>query len=561
MLLAIFAAGAAAECAVRLVNCLCTLLAKPRPIMRLDFSTGIPDDCRTLVAVPTMLTSAQAVRSLAENLEVRYLANQDGNLCFALVTDLPDAASETLPTDAALLECARHEIEKLNARYGGDAGRPSEAVGPFYLLHRPRKWNPQEEKWMGQERKRGKLAGLNRLLRGDASDFSVIVGAIDALSSTRYVITLDTDTQLPCGTARELVAAMAHPLNRPRIDKATRTVVAGHALLQPRVTTTMPEAQRSVFAQLFAGDAGVDPYTYQASDVYQDVFGEGSYIGKGIYDVDAFETVLRDRFPDNRVLSHDLIEGCFARCGLINDVELFEGFPARLPADMSRRHRWTRGDWQIAAWLCRRVPTASQAFAQSALAAGPLEDFRQPPPQLGAGVPVGLPAGGVVGGAGIGRRLPVGRDRGRVAPRAAGHAARHGSASRPRSRGACTSAIGRPTHAGSSAARRSAGPRCHIRPTAIWTRLSGRFTACAFRGGSCWNGRPPAKPSTTACGPAADIIVHSGLARRPARWPPPGWQLSRRRRCCRLGRSWPPGWPHRFWRGGYRRFVRRNRPG
>jgi hypothetical protein len=353
-LLAILWTGAASECAVRLVNCLATMLVEPRPTMRLDFSADIPDDCRTLVAVPTMLTGAKSVRDLVDKLEVRYLANRKDNLGFALVTDLADAATETLPEDAALLELARAEIEKLNAKYGVDDSEP------FYLLHRPRKWNAQEKCWMGEERKRGKLGSLNRLLRGDSSDFSVTIGALDFLTSVRYVITLDSDTLLPRDTARELIEAMAHPLNRPRIDRAARTVVEGHAILQPRVTITIPEARQSMFAQLFAGDAGVDPYTQQTSDVYQDVFGEGSFIGKGIYDVDAIRTVFRRRFPKNRVLSHDLIEGCFARSGLINDVELFEGFPAKLPADMSRRHRWIRGDWQIAGWLGRKVPTASR---------------------------------------------------------------------------------------------------------------------------------------------------------------------------------------------------------
>ncbi len=353
-LLAVLWTVATSECAVRFVNCVTTMIVEPRAIMRLDFSGGIPDDCRTLVAVPTMLTDANAVRDMADKLEVRYLANRKDNLGFALLTDFADAAAETLPEDAALLELARGEINRLNTKYGVDDSEP------FFLLHRPRKWNAEEKCWMGEERKRGKLAGLNRLLRGRGSDFSVTVGSLDFLRSVRYVITLDSDTLLPRDTARELIEAMAHPLNRPRIDRLARTVVEGHAILQPRVTITIPEARQSAFAQLFAGDAGVDPYTQQCSDVYQDVFGEGSFIGKGIYDVDAFRTVFRRRFPENRVLSHDLIEGCFARSGLINNVELFEGFPARLPADMSRRHRWIRGDWQIAAWLARQVPTGSR---------------------------------------------------------------------------------------------------------------------------------------------------------------------------------------------------------
>jgi hypothetical protein len=369
-------AGVASECAVRIVNSLCTMIVKPRAVMRLDFSEGIPDDCRTLVAVPTLLSSEQAIHDLVNLLEVRFLANRDPNLLFALVTDFPDAAAETLAGDAALLDLAQHEISRLNKRHSsrhapadrcgrsavaaadGTRGVPATDPGPFYLLHRPRKWNAQERKWMGEERKRGKLQALNQLLRGHDGEFSLKLGELDELLAVRYVITLDSDTQLPRDTARELIASMAHPLNRPRIDRQSRMVVEGHAILQPRVATTMPEARRSLYSHIFSGDAGTDPYTQQTSDVYQDVFGEGSFIGKGIYDVDAFETVLEGRFPDNRVLSHDLIEGCFARSGLIDDIELFEGFPSRLPADMSRRHRWIRGDWQIAAWLLPQAPTA-----------------------------------------------------------------------------------------------------------------------------------------------------------------------------------------------------------
>lgn len=339
--------------AVAFVNWAVTLFVEPRPVMRLDFSKGIDREFRTLVVVPTMLTSAKGVRSLVEALEVRYLANRDPNLSFALLTDFTDADSETLPIDAALLEMAKAEIDRLNEEYRGD--RPS----IFHLLHRPRKWNPQEGVWMGEERKRGKLADFNRLVRTGATDaFSFTVGDVAQLAAARFVITLDTDTQLPNGAAAELVGCLAHPLNRPWLDPATGMVVEGHAILQPRVGTTVPEANKTPYSRLYAGDAGIDPYTRQTSDLYQDVFGEGSFIGKGIYDVHAFESSLQHRFGANRVLSHDLIEGCYARSGLVNDVELFEGFPSTLLADMSRRHRWIRGDWQIAAWLRRSVPTA-----------------------------------------------------------------------------------------------------------------------------------------------------------------------------------------------------------
>jgi hypothetical protein len=353
LLVALFAA-AAGQFAIPLVNWLCARMAPPRPMLRLDFSAGIPADARTLVAVPVLLTSAAAVRDLVEKLELRFLANRDENLWFALLTDFPDAAQETLPGDGPLLTLARAQVEQLNQRYC--RGRPP----IFYLLHRPRRWNRQQGVWMAEERKRGKLASLNRLIRtGTADAFSDTVGDLAQLASVRFVITLDADTRLPRDTGRELAGCLAHPLNRPRIDPRSRRVAGGYAVLQPRVGTTIPDAYRSPFTRLFAGESGIDPYTRQTSDVYHDLFAEGSFIGKGIYDVGAFTAALEGRFPDNRVLSHDLIEGCFARSGLVNDVELFEGLPGSLLAELSRRHRWIRGDWQIAAWLGRKVPTAS----------------------------------------------------------------------------------------------------------------------------------------------------------------------------------------------------------
>jgi len=345
-------AGAATQFALGLVNWLSTIILRPRPVERLDFSKGIPPEYRTLVAVPTLLTSESAVRTLTDQLEMRYLANQDENLLFALLSDFPDADQETLPSDGRLLELAEQEIRRLNQAHC--RSRPP----AFYLLHRSRSWNPRQVVWMAYERKRGKLAALNRLLRtGSAQGFSATVGDLPRLAGVRYVITLDSDTQLPRDTGRMLVGCMAHPLNQPRLDPETRMVVEGYGILQPRVATTIPEADRSLFSRLYCGDAGIDPYTQQVSDVYQDAFAQGSFIGKGIYDVEAFETALEGRFPENRVLSHDLIEGCFTRSGLVNDLELFEGFPSRLLADMSRRHRWIRGDWQIAAWLAPKVPT------------------------------------------------------------------------------------------------------------------------------------------------------------------------------------------------------------
>ncbi len=341
----------ASHLAVALANWLATLLATPRPLPRLDFSKGIPRTFRTLVAVPTMLTSAQGIEDLAKALEVRFLANRDEHLHFALLTDLRDAATETQPEDAPLLRLAQERIEGLNEKY------PCAAGDSFLLLHRPRRHNQQDDVWMGHERKRGKLADLNALLRGGGPGaFSLVVGNASVLPEVRYVITLDTDTQLARDTARQFVGAMAHPLSRPRLDAAARRVVGGYGMLQPRIGASLSGTNRSRYARMCASEIGIDPYTRAVSDVYQDLFGEGSFIGKGIYDVEAFEQVLGGRLPDNRILSHDLLEGCYARCGLLSDVQLYEEYPSRYSADVSRRHRWIRGDWQIARWIMPSVP-------------------------------------------------------------------------------------------------------------------------------------------------------------------------------------------------------------
>lgn len=337
--------------ALSIVNWLSTMFVRPRPVGQLDFSHGIPQDCRTIVVVPTMLTSPGGVRNLLDQLEVRYLANRERHLHFALLTDLGDADEAVKPADAALIEQARAGIEGLNRKYVD--GRSD----LFYLFHRPRLYNEREQVWMGRERKRGKLEDLNALLHGGPRDpFSVIVGNLQPLSNVRFVITLDTDTQLPRDSAHELIGCMAHPLNRPRFSSTTGCATGGYAILQPRVALTVPEANASEYSRLFGGDAGIDPYTGQVSDVYHDLFGHASFIGKGIYDLHAFETALRDRFPENTILSHDLIESCHARTGLVSDVTLFEGFPSRYLADASRRHRWVRGDWQLLTWLTGRVP-------------------------------------------------------------------------------------------------------------------------------------------------------------------------------------------------------------
>ena len=341
--------------AVALVNWLATLLATPHPLPRIDFSKGIPSELRSLVVVPAMLASVQTIEDLIEALEVRFLANRDDHLHFGLLTDLNDATEETLPEDEPLVGLVRQGIEALNAKY------PTPEGDSFFLFHRPRRWNPKDRIWMGYERKRGKLSDLNRLLRGGTQGiggdrFSLIIGEIAVLSNIKYVITLDTDTQLARDTARRFVGAMAHPLNRARYDETRQRVITGYSILQPQVATSLPGATRSRYARMCASVTGIDPYTRAVSDIYQDLFGEGSFIGKGIYEVDAFEQAIGGQFPENRILSHDLLEGCYARAGLLSDVQLYEEYPSRYSADVNRRHRWIRGDWQIAQWMMPRVP-------------------------------------------------------------------------------------------------------------------------------------------------------------------------------------------------------------
>jgi cellobiose phosphorylase len=339
------------QLALAINNWLTNLVVPPDTIPRMDFGEGIPPEFRTLVVVPCMLGSAQEIDDLVEALEVRFLANRHSHLYFGLLTDFHDAPAATLPGDDAQVECASSGIDNLNRKYRDENGNR------FFLFHRPRAWNPAEQVWMGYERKRGKLAELNSLLRsGNKHRFSHVVGDVSVLPCVKFVITMDADTQLPRDAAHELVGAMMHPLNRPHFDAKRRCVDEGYGILQPRVDTSLPGTNRSQYARLFSSEPGIDPYTRTVSDVYQDCFGEGSFIGKGIYDVDAFESALDSRLPENRILSHDLLEGSHARSGLLSDVQFYEDYPPRYSADASRRHRWIRGDWQIAAWLLPIVP-------------------------------------------------------------------------------------------------------------------------------------------------------------------------------------------------------------
>ncbi len=366
------------QLAVAMMNWVTMWLVHPRILPRMNFSKGIPPECRTIVAVPTIIADSKELDDCLEAMEVRFLANRDENLSFSLLTDFPDAAAESMPGDDVLLKRASDGVAALNTKYGGerkksigevrtatgDSGHIKEC-GHFFLFHRARRWNAKEQTWMGWERKRGKLEDFNETLSGATDRFETIVGPMDALQGIRYVITLDSDTQLPRDSARQLVGTMAHPLNRPRFDEALGRVTEGYCILQPRVGISMPSASRSRFARLFAEESGIDPYTQAVSDVYQDLFGEGSFIGKGIYDLNVFQRVIGQRLPENRILSHDLLEGCYARSGLASDVLLFEDYPPSYTAEASRRHRWIRGDWQIARWLLPMVPGHDSQLVQN----------------------------------------------------------------------------------------------------------------------------------------------------------------------------------------------------
>ena len=358
----------ASDLAVSVLNWDVTHFFPPRLVPRMGTADGIPEEAGTMVVVPTIFSSESQVNEQLEKLEVHFLANQDPHIYFALLSDFPDAQTEETPDDALLLATAATGIADLNQRHS------KELPPRFHLYHRRRQWNPEENRWMGWERKRGKLEELNRLLRGATdTSFTTLNGPTlnekptDAIEKTseqawlrkiRYVITLDSDTQLPRDVARKLVGATIHPLNRPKLDPAVNLVTRGYGIVQPRVSISLVSASRSKFARIFSGNTGIDPYTTAVSDVYQDLLGEGNFTGKGLYDVDAFQAALADRVPENSLLSHDLFESLFARAALATDIELLDDYPASYDAYAKRQHRWTRGDWQILRWLLPTVPDA-----------------------------------------------------------------------------------------------------------------------------------------------------------------------------------------------------------
>ena len=353
------------DLALNLVNRVASELWPPRMLPKIDYRRPVADPHRTMVVVPALLTSSKATQAVIDNLEVIFLANADPNVRLALLGDLKGAAEEVTPGDQNIIAAAVQGIQKLNARYGDEVG-----YEPFYLFVRGRTYSETENAWMGWERKRGSLVELNRRLRGNTeTTFTHQLGDESFLTDVSFVITLDADTVLPRDGARKLIGTIAHPLNRAVIDFEKRWVKRGYGLVQPRVGMSLPAANRTFFAWLYSGVTGIDPYSGAVSDTYQDVFGEGSFTGKGIYEVDVFNAVLENRFPESTLLSHDLLEGNFLRTALASDVEVLDDYPSAYPSHAARLHRWVRGDWQTTPWLAPLVPSETGKAMRNQLSA------------------------------------------------------------------------------------------------------------------------------------------------------------------------------------------------
>lgn len=335
---------------ITLINIIISHGYRPTIFPKLELKEGIPEDSTTMVIIPTLLPNEKRVKELIQQMEVIYLANQDKNLYFALVGDYKDSTEKDMPDDEKIAKTALEGIKMLNERYS------SREKDRFFYFHRQRTFNNRQGKWMGWERKRGAIIEFNEILRGSQqTNYSIISGDVRNLPRIRYIITLDADTNLPMGAAKRLIGTISHPMNRAIVDRSKGRVVDGYGLLQPRISVSISSANSTVFSRIFAGQGGIDPYTTAISDVYQDLFGEGIFTGKGIYELDVFQELLKDSIPDNTVLSHDLLEGSYVRVGLVTDIEMVDGYPARYNSSAMRLHRWVRGDWQLLPWLMSRV--------------------------------------------------------------------------------------------------------------------------------------------------------------------------------------------------------------
>jgi cyclic beta-1,2-glucan synthetase len=340
----------ASDLAIFFVNFIICSLIKPSILPKLNLKDGIPDELRAMVIIPTLLPNEKRVKELLEQLEIHYLSNKEKNLYFALVGDFKDFSSKEMPEDQGIVQTALAGIERLNKLYSESAQEI------FYYFNRERQYNESQERWMGWERKRGAVVEINYLLLGSKdTSYTILSQQVEKIPRVKYVITLDADTNLPMGAAKKLIGTLAHPLNKAVIDSNKGVVVEGYGLLQPRIEVNIVSANSTLFSRIFAGQGGIDPYTTAVSDVYQDLFGEGIFAGKGIYDLEVFQKLLKDAIPENAVLSHDLLEGSYVRTGLVTDIQLIDGYPAKYNSYVMRLHRWVRGDWQLLPWLGRIV--------------------------------------------------------------------------------------------------------------------------------------------------------------------------------------------------------------
>lgn len=328
------------------INKILLSIIQPSILPKLDLSEGIPDDSKTFVVIPTLLANEKRVEELALQLEIHYLSNKEKNLYFALIGDFKDGDSEYTEIDEKITNKGLKAIRVLNEKYSTDEEL-------FFFLHRHRTYSPSEKKWMGWERKRGALIEFNNFLLGEKeTNFSTISSDINHLiGKIKYIITLDADTKLPLETGRELIGTISHPLNEAIVDEKLGIVTEGYGIIQPRIVVDIESSNKSLFSRIYAGQGGIDPYTTAVSDIYQDLFGEGIFTGKGIYNLQVFQRCLINSIPDNTVLSHDLLEGSYTRTGLATDIELVDGYPEKYISYMMRLHRWVRGDWQLIRWL------------------------------------------------------------------------------------------------------------------------------------------------------------------------------------------------------------------
>jgi cyclic beta-1,2-glucan synthetase len=352
------------ELAMNIVNLILSHTLRPERLPKLDLSLKIPQEGRTMVVVPCLLAGFDVIDELIQKLEIHYLGNSDEQLYFSLLTDFCDSSTETEAEDEKYVRAVQAGIQKLNRKYASVGNER------FLLFHRYRQWNAAENAWIGWERKRGKLHEFNQLLRGQGpTSFVIAPTDLNFLKSIRYVITLDADTQLPRDCAKKLIGTVMHPLNQAYFDKDSGRVTEGYGILQPRVGISLESSGKSFFAKLYSGYTGIDPYTTAVSDAYQDLFGEGIFVGKGLYDVDAFEQSMAGRVSENTILSHDLFESSYARAALVTDVEVIDDYPQSYRTFFTRQHRWIRGDWQIASWILPFVPNAQRKWVHNQLSA------------------------------------------------------------------------------------------------------------------------------------------------------------------------------------------------